>query len=103
MLLCACRLLKRVTVLTFNLKVAASVRDWAKTQRQAIRCTNLLKIKLDPSANDNSKAKKDHLITSAATTVLPGNPFAHLTTLTSCLSPSSLRLVSRVAAESGWP
>lgn len=54
MLLCVCQLLNQVTVLTFNLKVIASVRDWAKTQRQAIRCTNLLKIKLDPSANDDS-------------------------------------------------
>ena len=35
--------------------------------------------------------------------ILPGRPLAHLTTLTSCRSPSSLRLVSRVAAESGWP
>lgn len=34
---------------------------------------------------------------------LPGSPFAHFTTLTSCLSPNSLRLVSRFAAESGWP
>lgn len=32
----------------------------------------------------------------------PGSPLAHLTTLTSCLSPSSLRLVRRAAAESGW-
>lgn len=31
----------------------------------------------------------------------PGSPLAHLTTLTSCLSPSSLRLVRRAAAESG--
>lgn len=33
---------------------------------------------------------------------LPGSPLAHFTTLTSCLSPNSLRLVRRAAAESGW-
>lgn len=32
----------------------------------------------------------------------PGSPLAHFTTLTSCLSPSSLRLVRSAAAESGW-
>lgn len=33
---------------------------------------------------------------------LPGIPFAHLTTETSCLSPSWLRLVRRETALSGW-
>lgn len=58
------------------------------------------------SSTDHMDIFKDHMeicfVWFFYSSTVPGMPLAHLTTLTSWRSPSSLRLVSSTAAESGW-